>query len=845
MAQEKLKTCLPILTSEDLIRLAYELRSIGFSIDTRQFVEAHRADDILLGLEVQGELKGPERLKTILAPIFCNTPEEQATFYKFFDSWLSRNARIHEEFKEAGVRVERKPDGQPGWGNFLAQHKYWFISLVSFAVLAIWYFYPMMGVMESKKWLQGKVVDQKTGAPVEEVSVQFNNRAAQTDGSGFFNFGEFPDKTSGDLTFLHPAYLTKTLPGKSTTTQQDMETFQLRRLLKNPRIVVIEVKDKESGVPVAGAEVAFLTKSRRTDVAGKARFNYRREESSTQIDVMHDGYLKNTLTYQLHGYDTVTVSVELVKSLTAEEEAVQSLVERINKVEIVATEGGWMKFYKKYYQKILVGSAVLPFLFLIGWMLGRWYRKPVMLEREATTETPSVDYVMVEWLAEGVFKNSRLRRIIQQFRQHRESVDLELDTEATIYRTINTGGMFTPAYQSRFVLPEYLVLIDRASFDDQQARFVDEIIDRFAADGVYMDRYYFKRAPRVCQPEKPEKPQLALKELITRHPGHRLLVFTDAEGFIDPLTGKLHGWIDQLLHWSDTGIFIPERTDGIRYLERILAKSGFHVEPVSIAGLSRHIERIQFDAASARFDWPLATPYPYLFEDKKDVWLQQAEPDQPHIDELTTALRQYLDEEGILWLGACAVYPELHWELTLYLAAKLTLGDKDTLTAEEQDRLRKKLLEVTRLPWFRYGSMPDWLRLCLIKNLQEKNQHHQIRRIIRELLSSARRDYREGFQKTGRAIRLPVAWKSVIFHLRYLKRKIAALFQRGIDDDPLNDYVFSNYISSGRSLLAVIIPDRVKHLFSGKGRQSLASGRRQVLLCQWPSVRWYLLLLNG
>ena len=822
MAQEKLKTRLPLLTSDDLIRLAYDLRTIGFNIDTHHFIDAHRADDILLGLEVQGDLKGPERLKTILAPIFCSTPEEQTTFYNFFDSWLYRNSRISQKFKEADGRVEYQQGGS-GSGNFFTRHKYRFIGLVSFVVLAVFVFWYFWDPHESKyNRLQGRVVDGKTEGPIEGVSVGYADRTAQTDSSGFFDLNEFQDKTTGDLTFTHQAYLTKTLSGKSTTTQQNIETFQLWRLLEDPRTVIIELKDRGSGEPVADAGVTFLEEVKRTDTSGKSSFNYRQKESTSQIEIKHDEYLKKTQPYQLHGYDNETVTVELEKNLTAEAVALQALVLKVNDVKLAPPDGAWKTFYKKHYREILIGSALLPFLILFGWLFGRWYRKPLILEREATTETPSVDYVTVEWLAEFLFKNPQLRRIIQQFRQHRESSEIELDTEATIHRTVNNGGMFTPAYRSRFVLPEYLVLIDRASFDDQQAKFVDELINRFTGDGVFMDRYYFKRDPRVCQPEKPAKPQIALKELITLHPNHRVLVFSDAEGFIDPLTGKLHTWIDTLLHWSSTGIFIPERTEGIRYLAMALGESGFHVEPVSTVGLARHIQNIQLDAETARFEWSVGSPYPLLFEERKDVWLQQAEPELSHIAELITEIQRYLDEESVYWLSACAVYPELHWELTLYLATKLKLGDKETLTGEEQDLLQKKLLELTRLPWFRYGGMPDWLRLRLIRLLQKKHQHHQIRRIMKELLSFARKDYRPGSQTPGGVIKLPVAWKRVIFHINYLKHKIAALFQKEPEESPLNDYVFSNYISgSERSLLGVIIPDRVKHLFFRKGQALL------------------------
>ncbi len=138
MAPEKLKTCLPILTSNDLIKIAYDLRDkYRFNIDTRHFIDAHRAEDILLGLELEGDLKGPERLKTILAPIFCSTPEEQTIFYDYFDSWLYKNTRIKEKFKEASGKVKYKSGAETPRQNYFTSLKFLLICIVPLVVLSV------------------------------------------------------------------------------------------------------------------------------------------------------------------------------------------------------------------------------------------------------------------------------------------------------------------------------------------------------------------------------------------------------------------------------------------------------------------------------------------------------------------------------------------------------------------------------------------------------------------------------------------------------------------------------------------------------------------------------------
>ena len=59
--------------------------------------------------------------------------------------------------------------------------------------------------------------------------------------------------------------------------------------------------------------------------------------------------------------------------------------------------------------------------------------------------------------------------------------------------------------------------------------------------------------------------------------------------------------------------------------------------------------------------------------------------------------------------GACAVYPEISWSLTLeVLPAIVDAADE----VGRRRALQEHLPSLMRLPWFRHGYMPDWLAAC-------------------------------------------------------------------------------------------------------------------------------------
>ncbi len=92
------------LNLDDLIEFIDNLRAEGYKIDISQYIAAQ---DLILMLIAQGEtLDSPERLRNLLAPIFCSSPTEQEKFQQHFDSWVQVISQTISEESEENLEVE-------------------------------------------------------------------------------------------------------------------------------------------------------------------------------------------------------------------------------------------------------------------------------------------------------------------------------------------------------------------------------------------------------------------------------------------------------------------------------------------------------------------------------------------------------------------------------------------------------------------------------------------------------------------------------------------------------------------------------------------------------------------
>jgi hypothetical protein len=112
--------------------------------------------------------------------------------------------------------------------------------------------------------------------------------------------------------------------------------------------------------------------------------------------------------------------------------------------------------------------------------------------------------------------------------------------------------------------------------------------------------------------------------------------------------------------------------------------------------------------------------------DSRD-WLDESQSPDNRSSGGVDALRHDLGEDTFQWLCACAIYPELQWELTLRIGTLRSIPPG--LVKEEN------LIKLLRLKWFRSGSMPDDLRRELIGRLGPTLQQ-EVRETIIDLLES-------------------------------------------------------------------------------------------------------------
>lgn len=421
----------------------------------------------------------------------------------------------------------------------------------------------------------------------------------------------------------------------------------------------------------------------------------------------------------------------------------------------------------------------------------RWVR--LFLERQGTNQVPQLQQISLPSVDQVLFPPLVFLHIAQRFRQRVPVPSHRLAIVPTITKTLRNGGWFAPVYGYRQELPEYLLLIDRSSFQDHQARLINEMVKRLEEQAVLITGFYFDRSPQLCFPFGTGTP-CSLKDISDRYRQHRLLIFVQADQFFSPITGELEPWVQRLDFWSDRAVLTPKPLEQWAYPELTLAEH-LIVLPATPEGLKHLIRNLQDSSAPPL---PLErigsqVSLPKTLHRHPQRWLQRYSPPNDRVQEMLTALHRYLGADGFLWLSACAIFPELHWNITLYLGNVLGGAAGKPLLQTVS------ITDLALLPWFRAGYLPDWLRLKLITALSPTAEA-QIRKVLGELLVPEISGSSGEWQLTL-AQREPasVLHKLAVSLLRIVSRQAPP-------ESPLRDYIFLEFMTRNRSKLALQLP---------------------------------------
>jgi formylglycine-generating enzyme required for sulfatase activity len=296
-------------------------------------------------------------------------------------------------------------------------------------------------------------------------------------------------------------------------------------------------------------------------------------------------------------------------------------------------------------------------------------------------------------IAEGSEHGRTLARL-----RSREASDLRaLDWPATLRATIAQAGMPALRYRARTRPVEYLLLVERFGADDHRALLFDRLFQNLRRQDVLIERYFHDGDPRRCYNERyPDG--IPLREVRYRHAHARLLFMGNGYRLLSPETGLPADWAENALPGWNTRLLLTPLARPRWGLREFQLKNLFLLLPADWEALRYAAEYPQPDQNLRYAELP-------------DYVREAAErPQGPLEPPYLPDLRAQLPEHLLLWTAACAVWPALHFDLTLQLGR--LLGD------DNHNLLRYDYLaHLAALPWFANGYIPKDARRELLEYL--------------------------------------------------------------------------------------------------------------------------------
>lgn len=306
------------------------------------------------------------------------------------------------------------------------------------------------------------------------------------------------------------------------------------------------------------------------------------------------------------------------------------------------------------YGYIIHGVAFLaPFIIFLLVEIYQYNRRRLVLLKKRGKKPPYVWPIRVETPGTNLVKNETFYRSARLMRKRLKSDTRVLDIDKTVDASIERAGF--PGLRHKVLTrpPEYLMLIDLPAYRDHYSQLFDTIAGALEKEGLYVTRYFYEKDPRICFKE-PGQSRVYLTQLQARYSDSRLIICGDGAELLDPLTGDLDGWTVLFRAWRERAILTPLPPKQWRMREIELA-SEFILLPASIRALG---------TLAAYFQAPDRTGAKVFTQEEWHTSFLT-----PGTENDIETLREYLGKDTYQWLCACAVWPELHWDLTLYLGS--------------------------------------------------------------------------------------------------------------------------------------------------------------------------------
>ena len=473
----------------------------------------------------------------------------------------------------------------------------------------------------------------------------------------------------------------------------------------------------------------------------------------------------------------------------------------------------------------------LTALLLALWRYLVWKRQKLVAEQDPNDKPPYFWNVHIESVNDFL-EHDGFDRVSQLLRKRADTDTLRLDMPRTIQATVEKGGMPEFHFKKQTTPSEYLLLIDRQSVRNHRAQLFDKLYEAFKAQEIEIHRYFYDSDMRMCFDEA-HPYGISIADVQQRHYQSRLIVVGTGAQMLAPLSGKLAAWTSIFAQWKDRALLTPKPLKAWGYDERQLA-SLFTTLPSTLQGLGFWVEELDM-GNDARFEmW------------REKIHDAPNAPIQPDELDPMPMLSLYYDIPMLKWICACAIYPTLHWDLTLWLGQTIwDLGFEISVGLPPKSEIPNpkssaplsnfdNLSQLTRLSWFVSGEMPNETRVALINWFEEHDpellQHLRLA-IALELQKNPPPKDSVAFEP----FRMNVAvneWLATddAARKKELEEEIKQLLEKGIDPD----FTVIKYLTKPRTKLEFYMPDAWRKYVYPKGLSALG------WLKELKDLRWLL-----
>ena len=352
-----------------------------------------------------------------------------------------------------------------------------------------------------------------------------------------------------------------------------------------------------------------------------------------------------------------------------------------------------------WWFRYLLAFVFCLLLFGVWWYLARRNRK-LVAQQNQNDKPPYFWNINLEGVDKDVFDTQSIEQLATQLRHRSEADKFRMDIDKTINATIAQGGSPIFVYKTETSPTDYVLLIDRQSVRNHRARLFDELYEALKAQEVEITRFFYDSDVRVCFNETYPN-GISISDIQQRYYTARLMLIGTGAQLLSPLSGKLAKWTDIFDQFRHRALFSPRPLKVWGFDEKQLANL-FTTLPATLESLNYWIEAIDAGA-----------------EIQRDAW-QTKISDAPNAsivpDEASPIpiLQVYFDNDVIEWIAACAIYPSLHFDLTLWFGQQLSTHNKKLSTY-------LNLTQIFRLSWFVQGEMPKETRAALLSWLEQRD----------------------------------------------------------------------------------------------------------------------------